>query len=205
MLLVSSPATASPREREHEALRAYRDGRFFGLFGALKTDESGQPVLPYDKSALRFTRIAVKQNGDRGPTGIEVSVDGADRTKRPNTQVRFITDAGVAKVVDDASALFEFPRETAGIATCRFVRVEAFAYPSTHLGGHPLRPEAFTAMHVHEISRLHDRLDPFTMSDFDPSGTAPIPSVDMIFSQPILVQKEPAGPHVDRAACAGLQ
>ncbi|NUQ61303.1 MAG: hypothetical protein HUU20_02375 [Pirellulales bacterium] len=190
VLLVSSLATASPREREHEALRGYRDGRFFGLLGALKTDESGQPVSPYDKSEFRFTRIAVKHNGDRRPTGIEVSVDGADRTKRPNTQIRFITDAGVAKVVDDASALFEFPQDAAGVATCRFVRVEAFAYPSTHLGGRPLTPEALSAMNVHEISRLHDRQGPFRMSDLDPSGTAPIPIVDMIFSQPILLQKD---------------
>jgi len=211
VLLVSHSATASPREREHEALRAYRDGRFFGLLGALKTDESGRPVSPCDKSEFRFTRIAVKHNGNRQPIGIEVSVDGADRTKRPNTQIRFITDAGAAKIVDDASAVFEFPRDASGLAACRFVRVEAFAYPNTHLGGRPLTPEAFTAMNVHEISRLHDRLGPFTMSDFDPSGTAPISIVDMIFSQPILLRKEPARRqgisrlHVDRAVCAGLE
>ncbi len=45
-------------------------------------------------------------------------------------------------------------------------------------------------MNVHEISRLHDRLGPFTMSDFDPSGKAPIPIVDIIFSQQILVKKD---------------
>lgn len=189
VLLVSCPATASPREREHESLRAYRDGRFFGLLGALKTDESGKPASPYDRSEFRFTRIAVKENGNRQPAGIEVSVDGADWTKRPNTQIRFITDAGVAKVVDDRSAFFEFPRDAAGTVACRFVRIEAFAYPGTHLGGRPLTSDAFTAMNVHEISRLHDRQGPFTMSKLDPSGTAPIPVVDMIFSQPILVQK----------------
>jgi hypothetical protein len=133
----------------------------------------------------------VKENGQRQPAGIMVSVDGADRTKRPNTQIRFITDAGVAKVVDDASALFEFPRDAAGAVSCRFVRIEAFAYPATHLGGRPLTSEALSAMSVHEISRLHDRLGPFTMSKLDPSGTAPIPVVDMIFSQPILLQKNP--------------
>ena len=47
-------------------------------------------------------------------------------------------------------------------------------------------------VNVHEISRLHDRQGPFRMSDLDPSGTAPIPIVDMIFSQPILLQKEAA-------------
>ena len=49
-------------------------------------------------------------------------------------------------------------------------------------------------MNVHEISRLHDRLGAFTMSKLDPSGSAPIPVVDMIFSQPILLQKEAARP-----------
>jgi hypothetical protein len=34
---------------------------------------------------------------------------------------------------------------------------------------------------------------PFTMSKLDPSGTAPIPVVDMIFSQPILLQKKLRG------------
>lgn len=212
VLLVSGPATAAPREREHEALRAYRDGRFFGLLGALTTDASGKPVSPYDKSEFRFTRIAVKENGNRQPAGIEVSVDGVDRTKRPNTQIRFITDSGVAKVVDERIATFELPHDAAGSPACRFVRIEAFAYPATHLGGCPLTPKAFTAMNVHEISRLHDRLGPFTMSKLDPAGAAPIPVVDMIFSQPILVPKEPAKrqgvsrlPQVDRAVWAGLQ
>jgi hypothetical protein len=42
-------------------------------------------------------------------------------------------------------------------------------------------------MNVHEISRLHDRAGHFEMSELDPSEQAPIPIVDMLFSQPILL------------------
>jgi len=188
VLLVSWPSSATRMEREHEALRAYREGRFFGLLGALTTDESGKVVTPYDKSDFRFTRIAVKEDQTGRPVGVEASVAGADQSKRPNTQIRFVTDAGAAHVVNGDRAYFEFPRDAAGNILCRYVRVEAFAYPNTHLGGKPLTAEAITAMNVHEISRIHDQLGHFEMSHLDPAGQAPIPIVDMIFSQPILVR-----------------
>jgi hypothetical protein len=188
VLLVSWPSTATRQQREHEALRAYREGRFFGLLGALAADESGKIVAPYDQSAFRFTRIVVQENEAREPAGVEVSVAGADQSKRPNTQIRFITDAGVAHVANGPQAYFALPRDAAGDVLCRYVRVEAFAYPSTHLGGQPLTAAALTAMNVHEISRLHDRMGPFEMSNLDPTGQAPIPIVDMLFSQPILVR-----------------
>ena len=191
VLLVSNPPTATRLQREHEALRAYRQGRFFGLLGALAADESGKIVAPYDKSEFRFTRIAVKKDRAGQPTGVEVAVAGAHRSKRPNTQIRFVTEAGTAHVADAERAHFLFPRDPAGAIRCRYLRVEAFAYPNTHLGGRPLTAAALTAMNVHEISRLHDRQGPFAMSDLDPAGQAPIPIVDMIFSQPILVRAAP--------------
>ncbi len=188
VLLVSMPSTATRMEREREALRAYREGRFFGLLGALTVDESGKAVAPYDKSEFRFTRIAVKENETGEPAGVEVSVAGADRSKRPNTQIRFVTEAGVAHVANGERAYFAFPRDPAGVILCRYVRVEAFAYPNTHLGGRPLTAEALTAMSVHDISRIHDRQGRFEMSNMDPAGQAPIPIVDMLFSQPLLVR-----------------
>jgi len=187
VLLVSRPPTATRQEREHEALLAYREGRFFGMLGALAADASGKVVQPYDKSAFRFTRIAVKQDASRKPAGVEVAVAGADSSKRPNTQIRFVTDAGVAQVANGPQAYFAFPRDAAGAIGCRYVRVEAFAYPSTHLGGQPLTAEALAAMNVHEISRIHDRMGPFAMNKLDPGGQSPIPVVDMLFSQPILI------------------
>ena len=187
VLLVAGPSKATRLEREHEALRAYRAGRFFGMLGALKADESDKLVPPYDKSDFRFTRIAVKEEAGV-PAGVEVAVDGTDRSKRPNTQIRFVTDAGVARVANSDRAYFEFPLNAEGKIRCRYVRVEAFAYPNTHQGGKPLTAEALTAMNVHEIARIHDRLWHFELSKIDPSGQTPIPIVDMIFSQPILVR-----------------
>lgn len=185
VLLVSfSPEQTQP-EREREALRAYREGRFFGLLGAVAAGENGQAVTPYDNTSFRFTRIAVKEDHTGQPAGLEVSVDGAERSKRPNTQIRFITDAGVARIVDGDQATFEFPRDSSGAIRCRYVRVEAFAYPSTHLGGQPLTAKALASMTVHEISLLHDRKGDIMPGVMDPPGQTPIPLVDMLFSQPI--------------------
>lgn len=187
VLLVSTPPEATRPQREHEALRAYREGRFFGLVGAMAVDESGKTAPPYDNSDFRFTRIALKKNSAGAPDGVEVSVGGADRSKRPNTQIRFVTEEGIAHVAHADQAYFAFPRDAAGAIRCRFVRVEAFAYPKTHLGGRPLTAEALTSMSVHDIARIHDRLGDVSLSWFEPAGQQPIPIVDLIFSQPILL------------------
>jgi hypothetical protein len=188
VLLVANNPNATRLEREHEALRAYREGRFFGLVAALATDASGKIVAPYDRSEFRFTRIAVKEDGAGQPLGVEVSVDGADRSKRPNTQIRFVTESGVAQVANGDHACFTFPRNPAGGVGGRYVRIEAFAYPSTHMGGQPLTAKAISAMNVHEISRIYDRLGTLEMSNLDTPGRAPLPIVDMLFSQPILLR-----------------
>lgn len=186
VLLVSSPPGATRQQREHEALRAYREGRFFGLLGAAAVDGAGNPTPPYDKSDFRFARIALRENAAGEPIGLEVALTGADRSRRPNTQIRFITDAGLTHVANAERACFEFPRGPAGAIGCRYVRVEALAYPDTHLGGQRLTADALAAMNVHEIARIHDRLGPSDMSKID-AGQSPIPIVDMLFSQPILL------------------
>jgi hypothetical protein len=191
VLLMAEPATAGRQEREHAALRTYREGRFFGLVGALAVDQAGRVTAPYDHTAFRFTRIAVQETAAHEPAGVEVAVTGADRSKRPQTQIRFVTEAGVAQVANGERAYFAFPRDAAGAIRCRYVRVEAFAYPRTHLGGQPLTTAAFTALTVHDISRLHDRTGPFPTSHLDPSGQAPLAIVDMLFSQPIRIVATP--------------
>lgn len=194
VLLVAPSGSRMRSEREREALRAYREGRFFGLLGAMTVDASGKVTAPYDNSAFRFTCIAVKENQTGQPVGVEVSVDGADRGKRPNTQIRFVTEAGVTHVANGDRAHFEFPCDAVGTIRCRYVRVEAFAYPHTHLGGRPLTAAVLTAMNVHEIARLHDRLGDLSPDGIDPAGQAPIPIVDMLFSQPILVRESRTSP-----------
>lgn len=189
VLLLSGATSASREDREHDALRAYREGRFFGLLGALAVDGAGKLTAPYDKTDFRFTRIVVQDNAAGEPTGVEVWVDGADRHRRPNTQIRFVTDAGVASVTNGQRGFFEFPRDATGRIACQYVRVEAFAYPNTHQAGEPLTAQAVAAMSVHEISRIHDRLGLISTAKLDPPGQSPIPIVDMIFSQPILVRQ----------------
>lgn len=187
VLLVSWPETATHAEREREALRAYREGRFFGLLGAIRVDESGEPVPPYDQSDFRFTRIDVRKGENGEPAGVEVRVDGADLSKRPQTQIRFITDEGVARVENSDRAYFEFPVDSEGTILCRYVRVEAFSYPETHLGGEPLTADTLATMNIHELSRIHDRIGPFERSLVDASGETPVPIVEMLFSQPIRI------------------
>lgn len=189
VLIVPESDQQTRQQREREALRAYRTGRFFGHLGAMTVDESGKVVAPYDYSEFRFTRIAVRQNERGEPAGLDVSVHGADRAKRPNTQIRFITDAGLTQVSAGEQAYFAFPRDPGGTPLCRYVRVEAFAYPSTHLEGRPLTAEDLAAMNVLEIARLHDRRGDISPTKTDPDGQAPIAIVDMLFSQPILVMR----------------
>ena len=186
VLLVSDYAKLTPQEREHEALRAYRQGRFFGLLGAMTTDTAGKIVAPYDNSGFRFSRIAVRQNADGSADGLEVAVVGADRTRRPNTQIRFITEQGAARVENAVQAFFAFPRDAAGKIRCRYVRVEAFAYPDTHAGGKPLTAETFSALNVLQIARLHDQLGDLSRTLIDPEGQEPVGIADMLFSQPVL-------------------
>lgn len=189
MLLVSGISTRTRQQREHEALLAYREGRFFGLVAALATDKSGAIVAPYDRSDFRFTRIAVREDPAGQAAGVEVSVDGADPSRRPNTQIRFVTDSGVARVADGKQAYYAFPRDPSGVILCRYVRIEAFAYPNTHLGGKPLTAKELSAMNVYEISRIHDRLGHVELTKLERLGQSPIPTVDMLFSQPILIRE----------------
>jgi len=186
VLLLRPLAGMSPEEREREALRAYREGRFFGLLGAMAVDKDGKVAPPYDLSQFRFSRITLRKGADGAAEGMEVAVAGADKSRRPNTQIRFVTDAGVARVASGDEAFFAFPRDENGAVACRYVRVEAFAFPNTHLGGKPLKAEAVSAMGVQDIARLHDKTGDLASFDLDPVGQSPIAIVDMIFSQAIL-------------------
>ncbi len=186
VLVLPGKAGRSREEREHDALRAYRKGCFFGSLGAIAVGQDAMPCMPYDYSEFRFSRIAVRRDDAGKPLGVEAAVEGADKTKRPHTQIRFITDAGVALVADDQAAYFAFPCDAAGAIACRFVRVEAFAYPAQDNAGAALTAEAVAAMNVYEISRMHDR-----------RGDGPVPGVpiaDMIFAQPIMINYQRSTP-----------
>jgi hypothetical protein len=188
VLLVSGLADLTTQEREREAMRAYRQGRFFGLIGAMSVDDSGKVAAPYDNSAFRFTRIAVRHDKNGTPSGVEVAVAGADKERRPNTQIRFMTDQGIAHIENRDTAFFAFPHAPDGRILCKYVRVEAFAYPKTHLCGQPLTCEAFSAMDVARIATLYDKLGEIGSNSVYPKGQEPIGIVDMIFSQPLLVR-----------------
>ncbi|MCK9265731.1 hypothetical protein M0P98_02435 [bacterium] len=177
----------SIQEREHNAAKAYRNGVFYGLIGALAVDENQQKVNPYDYSDFRFTKISLIKDNVGIPESIEVAVDGADKVKRPNIQIRFITDKGVSLVENNELATYKLTKDENGKIVEKYVRVEAFAYPSTHLQGQPLTTESFTSMNVQEMSRLHDyRGGGYKGTDLDRGQKAIITIVDMIFSQPIM-------------------
>lgn len=184
-VLLVPPGVTEATAREREALRAYRHGCFFGLLGAMSVSPEGKPVQPYDLSEFRFTRLVVRRTEGQ-PTGLEVTVDGADARLRPNTHIRFITEQGIAQVADRGTTYFAFPRAADGRVTCRYVRVEAFAYPNTHLGGQALTSAALNKMTVFQIGRLHDFRADMGMPTMDGDKGTPLGVVDMIFSQPIL-------------------
>ena len=187
VLLLPPLDSQSAAEREAAALRAYRRGCFFGSVAALATNAAGEVVPPYDRSGFRFTRLQVRRDAHGRPEAVEVAVGGQDRERRPNVQIRFVTDAGTAAIVDASEAEFPLAREANGRLQAAFVRVEAFAYPDTHLQGQPLKAEFLRGLEVDAISRLHDRLAPrdASFAGSDPALRTPLPIVDLIFSQPL--------------------
>ncbi|HCN78574.1 MAG TPA: hypothetical protein DIT13_15440 [Verrucomicrobiales bacterium] len=106
-------------------MRAYRRGIFFGSVASLAASETGEVIAPYDRSSFRFSRIIVKDDT------LHVTLSGND-PKRPNVQIRFITDQDIASIVDAAEVAFLLKRDANGRLEAAFVRVEAFAYPKTH-------------------------------------------------------------------------
>lgn len=180
VLLVPELAKLSPTEREAAALRAYRQGTFFGSVASLAASEAGEVVAPFDRSGFRFSRIVVRDDT------LLLSVAGND-AKRPKVQIRFVTDQGIASIVDSSNAEFPLKRNDSGQLVAQFVRVEAFAYPETHLRGEPLTAEKLRGMSVHDISLLHDQkaMRGPAFASTDPALRSPIPIVDMIFSQPL--------------------
>jgi hypothetical protein len=187
VLLLPPLEGLSATEREATALRAYRRGCFFGSVAALATNAAGEVVAPYDRSGFRFTRLQVWRDAKGRPEALEVAVGGQDAERRPNVQIRFVTDNGLAAVADASEATFPLAREADGRLQAAFVRVEAFAYPKTHRQGQPLTAEHLRGLEVDAISRLHDRLAPrgATFAGSDPALRTPLPIVDLIFSQPL--------------------
>jgi hypothetical protein len=181
VLLVPKLDGLPAAERETVALRAYRQGAFFGSVASLAASENAEVVAPYDRSDFRFSRIVVQNDK------LQVAVAGNDPAKRPNVQIRFVTDEGIASIADSAEAEFPLKRDASGQLVDQFVRVEAFAYPETHLQGEPLTSEKVRDMTVHDISLLHDQkaLRGPAFASTDPALRTPIPIVDMIFSQPL--------------------
>ncbi len=188
ILLVPESGELSREAREHNAARAYRNGTFYGLLGALATDGQGRKTPPYDYSSFRFARIALEKDKTGNPTAVTVAVAGADQAKRPRVQVRFITDQGVALIENQPQAAYTLSRGPAGRILEKYVRIEAFAYPATHCQGQPLTAETMASMNVLEISRLHDfRGGGYSGTvDSDKREPAPIPIVDMLFSQAVM-------------------
>lgn len=180
VLLVPKLDGLSHAGREAAALRAYRRGAFFGSVASLAASDAGEVIAPYDRSSFRFSRITVENDV------LHVATTGND-AKRPNVQIRFITDRGIASIVDTAQAEFPLKRDASGQLEAAFVRVEAIAFPKTHQRGRPLTAAMLRQMTVHDLSRLHDQMalrgPAFVKSE--PGLRVPIPIVDMIFSQPL--------------------
>jgi hypothetical protein len=114
-------------------------------------------------------------------------VAGNSPHKRPNIQIRFVTDQGIASYADTPEAEFRLPTDAAGQPLPKYCRIEAFAYPATHNNGEKLSRETFRGLNVYEISQLHDKRANGGETFFGKDQVFParIPVVDMIFSQPL--------------------
>ena len=185
ILLLPDLTGLSASERERAALVAYRKGNFFGSVAAMAVDAQGKVVAPYDRSEFRFSGISVVRDASGRASAIRVTIAGHDHKMRPNVIIRFITDKGIAHVVTSSTAAFALKRTSTGELDAAFVRIEAFAAPTTHLQGKPLAVDMLGQMNVHDISLLHDHM---TNQSRKPGGAlrTPVPIVDMIFSQAML-------------------
>lgn len=186
ILLVPKPGGRTAQNREKDALVAYRQGEFFGSLGAYDVvDEQNNVQQPYDHSEFYFTNIEVVRTGAT-PIAIRIAVGGYNDEKRPNLQIRFITDKGIDHIVDgQKEAEYVLPKTEDGLIECKYVRVEAYAYPDSHNAGEPLTPLIFSKKNVYEIARIHDIRGSLGGNDVDPTGQEHIGTVEMIFSQPI--------------------
>ncbi|NLN19038.1 MAG: hypothetical protein GX162_07175 [Firmicutes bacterium] len=190
VLLIPNDDTAN---KEHEALKAYRKGRFFGLLGSIAVDGEGNIVQPYDYSQFRFTNISVREDDEGCPLGVDVSVAGDENSKNKNTQIRFVTNEGIAQITDADQAFFPFPKDQDGNIVCKFVRIEAIAYPDRLDDGRQLTPDSVARMNPDEIMLLHNHRTFVTEALCDKrfgldEGT-PVPALDMILSQPIMIRQ----------------
>ena len=118
---------------------------------------------------------------------LSFAVGGQDESRRPRVQIRIVTDAGLAAVIDGNEGEWMLPRDERGEPLPRFIRVEAIAYPDTHANGEPLTAETIRGMGIAEVARLHDRQIERGRTFFgNPAELrTPVPIVDLIFSQPI--------------------
>lgn len=185
VLIVPSAPGSPLEEREAAALRAYRNGTFFGSVASLAVNKYGDVTSPYDYSEFRFRRIAVRRDTVGKAVMLEVEVTGNDREKRPAVQIRIVTDQGTALVVDGTRAEFPLKRDADGRLEPSFVRVEAIAYPRTCGRGQPLTADIIRKLNVHEISQINDQT-PLSAPALPGDKQELIPTVDLIFSQPLL-------------------
>jgi len=187
VLLVPPLDGLDPAAREAAALRAYRRGTFFGAVSSIATNEAGEVVAPYDHSGFRFRRIVLTRDERGIARSLSFAVGGQDESRRPRVQIRIVTDAGLAAVIDGNEGEWMLPRDERGEPLPRFLRVEAIAYPDTHAKGEPLTAETIRGMGIAEVARLHDRQIERGRTFFgNPAELrTPVPIVDLIFSQPI--------------------
>ncbi|WP_437192859.1 hypothetical protein [Planctomicrobium sp. SH527] len=185
VLIVPPAKETTPEEREALALKAYRQGAFFGSVASLSVNDYGEVAAPYDYSEFRFSRIEVLKDESGKAKSLVVEVTGNDKNKKPNVQIRIVTDRGIEMSSDDTTAEFPFERDTTGRIKPSFVRVEAFCYPNHHFREMPLTARFMRSLDVHGIAQLNGD-QPVEPTKILGSEKGPAPIVDMIFSQPLM-------------------
>jgi hypothetical protein len=187
VLLVPPLDSLDPSAREAAALRAYRKGTFFGAVSSIATNETGEVVAPFDHSGFRFRHLALVRDAKGEAKALQIAVGGQDESRRPNVQIRVVTERGVSAVIDASEGEWILPQDASGRATPAFLRVEAIAYPDTHANGQRLSADRVRSMKISDIARLHDRQIERGRTFYgNPAELrTPVPAVDLIFSQPM--------------------
>ena len=150
------------------------------IAGAIKKLNVFQKNGQYDHE--RYLQAMQSFLNPRGMTSAHLEELVRDQIRMQT--VRDLLSANADPAPDEIEAAYAERHQKVEAA---FVRVEAFAYPSTHQQGRPLSAEMLRGMHVHDISQVHDQkaLRGPAFASTDPALRTPIPIVDMIFSQPL--------------------
>ncbi len=186
MLLVPPLDSLDLSAREAAALRPTGREPFSARSPSIATNETGEVVAPFDHSGFRFRHLALVRGANGEAKALRIAVGGQEASRRPNVQIRVVTERGVSAVIDASEGEWILPQDASAGRPRRFSASRRSPTLTHTPTGKRLSADQVRSMKIVDIARLHDR-----QSSADPrlrkSRRTPHPRAvaDLIFSQPM--------------------